>query len=153
MRIGQCVPKRRHIKFRYRGMTQKKEYNKLMFFRCLEHVFRIHKNGRNIVGESVARKSWTKVRRYARMTLRVYWGTCDGSVRRLNCGWVRSVVWILCLGYLNFTFLYELSIVWKSCWQNKSRFSVGGCLQFRNKTVSHFRKEWRQKCWLKRLKY
>jgi hypothetical protein len=27
MKMGQCVPKRRHIKFRRRGITQKKEYN------------------------------------------------------------------------------------------------------------------------------
>jgi len=28
MKMGQCVPKRRHIKFRRRGITQKKAYNR-----------------------------------------------------------------------------------------------------------------------------
>jgi len=28
MKMGQSVPKSRHIKFRSRGITQKKEYNK-----------------------------------------------------------------------------------------------------------------------------
>jgi len=27
MKMEHCVPKRRHIKFRRRGITQKKEYN------------------------------------------------------------------------------------------------------------------------------
>jgi hypothetical protein len=27
MKMGQCVPKRRHIKFRRRGITQRKAYN------------------------------------------------------------------------------------------------------------------------------
>ena len=29
MKMGQCVPKRRHTKFRRRGITQKKAYNTL----------------------------------------------------------------------------------------------------------------------------
>jgi len=31
MKMGQSVPKRRHIKFRRQGITQKKTYNKVEF--------------------------------------------------------------------------------------------------------------------------
>jgi len=37
----QSVPKRRHIKFRCRGITQKKEYNKLRNVRRASHFWRI----------------------------------------------------------------------------------------------------------------
>jgi hypothetical protein len=43
-------------------------------------VYLEYKKGGDIVGESLARKAWSKVRWVARMTLRVYWGTFDGSV-------------------------------------------------------------------------
>jgi len=32
MKMGQSIPKRRHIKFRRRGITQKKAYNKITVF-------------------------------------------------------------------------------------------------------------------------
>ena len=36
MKMGQSVPKRRHIKFRRRGITQKKTYNSFIPFACAE---------------------------------------------------------------------------------------------------------------------
>jgi hypothetical protein len=43
MKIEQAVPKRRHIKFRRRGITQKKEHNTLHFL-VIQWFFKVAKN-------------------------------------------------------------------------------------------------------------
>ena len=44
MKMEQSVPKRRHIKFRRRGITQKKEYkqNKVLIYLQSDYMSRVH---------------------------------------------------------------------------------------------------------------
>jgi len=61
MKMEQSVPKRQHIKFRRRGITQKKTYNKVLY---VAYKFKMFLN------ECEAVVSWTQDMLYTSMVLK-----------------------------------------------------------------------------------
>jgi len=51
MKMEQCVPKRRHVKFRRRGITQQKAYNKVKPPSQLTDLNKLKDNNKYVFGQ------------------------------------------------------------------------------------------------------